>query len=317
MPKPVKKTTFSFNHKDQVDNLGVATGDSSLVKAWFDSRAEEVLAYVNAWFTLLQQTTDGDSGADAIGATLIPDLDGATVQSMLESLRNKLKDVEPGTSGADFVRATTIDGVSGDTVQGLLVGLKSFIDNYNAAHKDYGSTDHDNRYYTQQELLDQGVLDSRYYTEWELEGGALDSRYPTRSEIAPDGGVGIVIEVFTIVSADNNDGTFTYQDDQANEIISELGENGEQVFHLQKGDYAVHANRIEAFINDTLHRSESSGGLMEKSNTSVAIFPAEASGAEITFKYYTTLAAAGSGFAIGPIEPPTLYVGKVWIDTSV
>lgn len=315
MPKPEKKTAFSFNHSDQVDNFGVATGNAATVKAMFDSRAQEVLDYVNAWFTLLQQVVSGDSGADAIGATSIADLDGQTVQALLASIRNKLKATDAGVSGADFVGATGISGVTGNTVQGLLVGLKAFIDAYNAAHKDAASSDHDNRYYTEQELL-QGALDDRYYTETELNSGVLDMRYPTRAEVVPDGGVAVIVEVYTIVSADNGDGTFTYQDKDANEFVGLLGENGEQIFTLQYGDYTPGMNRMEAFINDTLYRSASSGGLIEVSMSAVALSPPESSGAEITFKYYTMLTMAGSGIAVGPQPPKTKYIGKIWIDTS-
>lgn len=315
MPKPEKKTAFSFNHSDQVDNFGVATGNAATVKAMFDSRAQEVLDYVNAWFTLLQQTTDSDSGADAIGATAIADLDGQTVQVLLESLRNKLKATIDSASGADFIGATEINDIQGVTVQAILEGLKAFVDAYNAAHKHADSTDHDNRYYTEAELQ-QGALDDRYYTETELNSGALDMRYPTRSEVVPDGGVAVIVEVYTIVSADNGDGTFTYQDKDANEFIGLLGENGEQIFALQDGDYTPGMNRMEAFINDTLHRSASSGGLIEVSMSAVALSPPESSGAEITFKYYTMLTMAGSGIAVGPQPPKTKYIGKIWIDTS-
>lgn len=315
MPKPVNKTGFTFNHSDQVDNYGVVTGNSAVVKAAFDSRAQEVLDYLNAWLLLLQQIDVGDSGADALGATPIQDLDGQTVQSLLESIRNKLKSTELGASGADFVGATEIAGLDGTTVQALLNSLKSFIDAYNAAHKDAASADHDNRYFTEVELA-QGVLDGRYYTHTALQTGALDGRYPTRSEVVPDGGVGVVMEVYTVVSADNGDGTFTYQDKDANEFIGLLGENGEQVFGLQHGDYTPGMNRMEAFINDTLHRSASSGGLIEVSMQEVALAPPEAAGAEITFKYYTMLTLSGSGIAVGPQPPKSVYIGKLWVDTS-
>lgn len=42
MPIPSKKLGFTFNHADQVDNYGQALGDSAVLKANFDSRAEEL-----------------------------------------------------------------------------------------------------------------------------------------------------------------------------------------------------------------------------------------------------------------------------------
>lgn len=43
------------------------------------------------------------------------------------------------------------------------------------------STDHHWRYYTQEEFDDDGQLDTIYYTETELDNGALDSRYPNKN----------------------------------------------------------------------------------------------------------------------------------------
>lgn len=54
MSLPVKMTTFSFNHADQPDDLG-KNMSSDQIKAAFDSRATEVLAYVNAMHDALTQ----------------------------------------------------------------------------------------------------------------------------------------------------------------------------------------------------------------------------------------------------------------------
>lgn len=117
------------------------------LKAKFDEAAGIIKTYINdTLVTELESTTDGSSGADQIGATAISDLTGATVQALLESLRNSLKSTTDGSSGADFVNATTISGLSGSTVQGLIESLKTFVD----THKTSG--DHDGRYFTETEL---------------------------------------------------------------------------------------------------------------------------------------------------------------------
>lgn len=162
-----KMPPFSFNHVDQVDTPSdVYTADE--LKQKFDSRGNEIKAFLDALIDKLNSTTDGDSGADNIAATAIPDLDGATVQALLESIRNKLKSTTDGASGADFVAATGIAGLTGETVQALLESLKNYTDSELGNLRNYTdselairdsnlnthkiSGDHDQRYYTKTEL---------------------------------------------------------------------------------------------------------------------------------------------------------------------
>ncbi len=117
------------------------------------------------------------------------------------------------------------------------------------------------------------IHDERYYTKTELES------YLT------GGDTRVVYEVYTIVNADNGDETFTYTDG-IDTFIGELNEEGHQIFDLRKGFYVPDHDRISAYINDTLHRSQASGGLYEISETRVALTMPEGNGAEITFKYF-------------------------------
>lgn len=57
------------------------------LKAWFDSSPEELRLSVNSLIDGLLATTDGTSGADQIGATLVAGIAGETVQAILESLK--------------------------------------------------------------------------------------------------------------------------------------------------------------------------------------------------------------------------------------
>lgn len=102
----------------------------------------------------------------------------------------------------------------------------------------------------------------------------------------------IKYEVFTIVTSDNGDGTFTYSDSDGNQYTGVLTADGYQRFNLQLGDYVIGENRIEAMINDTLHRSAVGGGLREIDTTVVEVL-AEGNGAEITIKYYETIGLTG------------------------
>lgn len=81
------------------------------LKAKFDEAPTSIKTYINS--TLLAElaaVTDGDSGADNIGATAISGLTGANVQALLESLKNKYDGLNP-VSG--YVNAKDY-GVLGD-----------------------------------------------------------------------------------------------------------------------------------------------------------------------------------------------------------
>lgn len=112
---------------------------------------DQIKDAVNVIVGQLVSVVDGSSGADQIATTAITDLTGATVQALLESIRNNLKATADGASGADFVAATDIAGLTGSTAQALLEALKAYID----THK--SSTDHDGRYYSETEI-DSGSL---------------------------------------------------------------------------------------------------------------------------------------------------------------
>lgn len=144
-----KITTYANPVANLPDHPSQAGFTAAQLKAFFDAKAnEEIKAAINGIIDDLIAVIDSASGADNIGATAITDLDGATVQAILESMRNKLKSVIDNSSGADFVGATAISGLTGATVQTILESLKLFID----THKLATSSDHDGRYYTETEL---------------------------------------------------------------------------------------------------------------------------------------------------------------------
>lgn len=150
-----------------------------------------------------------------------------------------------------------------NSLQTLIGQNKADIETKLNTHKN--STDHDRRYYTKDEL-----------------GTFLRS-----------GDTSIKREVFTIVSADNLNNTFTYVDTNGVQCTGMLLENGEQVFTLTKGFYELDLERIEVTVNDTLQRTVTSGGLMEISSTEFALTSPEQNGAEITVKYYEKIGLAG------------------------
>ncbi len=149
------------------------------------------------------------------------------------------------------------------------------------------STDHDNRYYTKDELI-----------PW-LRGG---DTY-------------IKEEVFTIVESDTGDNTFTYTSDGVHIQTGVLLNDGSQVFTLVEGSYEPGLNRLEVFIGDTLRRTAKSGGLIEIDPYSFALTPPEGANAEITVKYYERIGmAAEYNIKLGPSKPPRNDGKNMWFE---
>lgn len=94
-----------------------------------------------------------------------------------------------------------------------------------------------------------------------------------------------------------------------------LTPEGYQQFVLQKGSYVVGENRIECFVNDTLHRSAASGGLEEVDSITVNLTVPEGVGAEITFKYFERIGLIGEHaitHQVGGTDeiPGLIYMGE-------
>lgn len=85
---------FSFNHADQQDKL-YQTMTAAEIKAAFDSRGNELRAFINNLISILNSTEDGNSGADNIAATPISG-SPSTVQGMLEWLKTQIDNTALG-----------------------------------------------------------------------------------------------------------------------------------------------------------------------------------------------------------------------------
>jgi len=90
----------------------------------------------------------------------------------------------------DTSSVTDVDNADGNVVQDITFDTFGHV-------QTVGSVDLDTRYYTETEL-DAGQLDNRYYTETELDAGQLDNRYYTETEIDTffDNTVGSDVHVF-------------------------------------------------------------------------------------------------------------------------
>lgn len=157
--------------------------------------------------------------------------------------------------------------------------------------------------------------DYRYYTQEQLNSGQLDPRYYTKVDLIPwlrGGDTEIKEEVFTIVNPNLGDGTFTYTSGE-DTIVGNLGEEGEQIFELTKGIYEPDKNRLEVYVNDTLRRSMSSGGVEELSNNTFALTSPENGGSEITVRYFDRIGiSADYNIKLSPSKPPHNNGKTMW-----
>jgi hypothetical protein len=202
-----------------------------------------------------------------------------TINTVIDALSSTVD----GDSGANGVKATTINGLEGTDLQTLIESLKSFVD----AHKANTNNPH---------LVTPAQLN--VYTKGELD------------PFLRGGDTVIKEEVFTIINSNLGDGTFTYSDKNNITKTGSITAEGYQVFTLQSGTYEIAQNRIEAMINDALHRSVGSGGLQEIDATHIALTVPEGNGAEITFKYFEKIGVVGTGLLV---ESDTKPAGYFWL----
>ena len=183
------------------------------------------------------------------------------------------------------------------------------------------SNDHDYRYYTETEVdtkvstLNSGISLNSSNLSTHKVSTDHDYRYYTKEDLIPwlrAGDTYIREEVFTIVSSNLGDGTFTYMLGE-NLITGALNETGGQVFNLTQGVYDEGQNRLEVIINDTLRRSVASGGIEEISPTSFMLTSPEGDGAEVTAKYYERLGVAAEyNIKLSEAKPPQNNGKTMW-----
>lgn len=139
-------------------------------------------------------------------------------------------------------------------------------------------------------------------------GGAL--------EIAKD--AILKYEIFTITSANNQDGTFSYTNTKGEDRSGYIDPaDGWMVFDLDEGSYVLNRNKLEIIVDDVMHRSVVSGGVREIDEERFAMIPVKA-GSEITVKYIQNF-DAGSLYPrlfISATEPIAKEYGDMWMDLS-
>lgn len=239
----------------------------------FDENNAVIVGKLNQVVDLLNSLT-ADNGASFISLVPSGGINGNNVQEFLTNLLTRLTSNVDGTSGASLVHTSEL-GFSSTDLEGVLKQLKS--------------------------LVDLKANSSETYTRDEL------------SPFLSGGTTRIVYDVFTIVTSNNGDGTFTYKDTSNNVHTGSITSEGYQVFTLLSGTYLVGENRIKAQVNDVLTRSVASGGLIEISNTHVALTAPEGDGSEITFEYFERIGIAGEhNIIVGEYKPPLGETNTLW-----
>ena len=273
----------------------------------FDANNGYLVDKLNVIVSLLNQITDSSesgSGASLIDVSAIAPFASSKLQTFLQGVVARLQSIESTKSGSDFIGSSVITGVQGNTVQSQLQSLQA---NINKLKSDVQlvlneKADKGNTYTVSQidTLLMQKANRSEVYTKTELDpylrGGDTTVRY----------------DVFTIVSGNNGDGTFTYQAKGGKEVLGQLTEEGYQIFTLQNGTYAPGTNQIKMIVGDTLHRSVASGGLLEIDDVNVALTIPESAGREITIEYFERVGVSGEASVVISKTVPTRLSATIW-----
>ena len=93
------------------------------LKEYWDKNPEILRLALNVIVDLLNNTGDGVSGADSVGATAVGAGSATNVQGIIEEIHAAIKSIVNDSSGADYTGATPVGGGTAKTTQGILEEL--------------------------------------------------------------------------------------------------------------------------------------------------------------------------------------------------
>ena len=128
----------------------------------------------------------------------------------------------------------------------------------------------------------------------------------------------LVTEVYTIINPNEGDGHFSCENEAGETRHFPLTDDGYPVFYLEKGSYQMLRNQVTVTIDDCLHRSVASGGIIELSETCIQLNEQLKAGQEVTIMYYNVV-RIGNPYPrifINNNEPDVAEVGDLWVDTD-
>ena len=95
----------------------------------------------------------------------------------------------------------------------------------------------------------------------------------------------VCVEVFTVITLNNGDGTFTYENSSGQRRNKPFDTTG-YVFELEEGSYIPGRNHLVVMYDDVLERSQASGGVIEIDERRFKFAENIVVGTEVTAKYY-------------------------------
>ena len=169
----------SVRHTDLNDNQSQVLYSVEEIRENIWDKTLDTISSTETWVSSDDKvaTTAGTDGRidSKIDTALTTDIIGGTDLAVIDNTPGSGQiTINHNVAGAN----TTVNNADGNVLQDITVSAQGHVTSV-------GSTNLDTRYYTETEL-DGGQLDTRYYTETELDGGQLDTRYYTETEL--DGG---------------------------------------------------------------------------------------------------------------------------------
>ena len=128
----------------------------------------------------------------------------------------------------------------------------------------------------------------------------------------------IITEIFKVVSINDGDGNFTYENEKGERRHMPLASDGGFVFELEAGTYVLGRNCLEVYIDNILKRSLSTGGITEVNERRFIVNDSLVNGQAIYVKYI-------SSFKIGNPYPRVFLEkkqpvngeeGDFWLDQN-
>ena len=261
----------------------------------FQEKINELVDLLNVAYTPKEGAT---SGAEMLSMKPIAPFEfeeGANIQDFLEQLIERLQNIQRGTSGAELIGSPSITGIEGTTVYDQLLSVDAILRNLNMIVEQLktSSTTLNNQLATHKH-------NDVYYTKAEMDA-VLSQRDTT-----------VHGDVFTIVSIGTDNTTFTYRDNKGSSHTSTIDAQGSMLFTLSK-TYEPNANMLTVIVDDVLHLSAISGGLIEVSESQFKTTTALKVGQELTCRY-SKRTRIGSEYSLsyGTTQPASSSNADIW-----
>lgn len=123
------------------------------------------------------------------------------------------------------------------------------------------------------------------------------------------------IEVFTILTTDNGDRTFTYKNAKGEKRTKRLSDDGYPLFELEEGCYILKRNNLSVVVDNKI-LNEKNTGIIESDEIRFALKEAHPAGTVVMAEYFCSLKIGNPypRFFQNVNEPAVKEYGDFWID---